>query len=182
MKLISKSLIENDSHFPKTHVLTHYGLVMLSDHRTLSTLAQVMPCCLTAPSHCLNQSWLAISEAQWHSPESNEQWVRQLLFCITSLKIIILTLLAYPRGQCVNSSFPTAPSHYLNQHWLNINWTLSNKLQWNFNQNTKPFIHDNVFEHSVCEMAAILSQPQCVNSLRQNDAYMSRQSNHHWFR
>ena len=29
-----------------------------------------------------------------------------------------------------------APSHYLNQCWLLANWTLCNKLQWNFNQNT----------------------------------------------
>ena len=32
-----------------------------------STLAQVMACCLTAPSHHLNQCWLIISEVQWHS-------------------------------------------------------------------------------------------------------------------
>ena len=35
--------------------------------RTGSTLAQVMACCLTAPSHYLNQCWLVISEVQWHS-------------------------------------------------------------------------------------------------------------------
>ena len=32
--------------------------------RSGSTLAQVMPCCLTAPSHYLNQCWLIISEVQ----------------------------------------------------------------------------------------------------------------------
>ena len=31
-------------------------------HRSWSTLAQVMACCLTAPSHHLNQCWLIISE------------------------------------------------------------------------------------------------------------------------
>ena len=36
-------------------------------HRTWSTLTQVMACCLTAPSHYLNQSWLIISKAQSHS-------------------------------------------------------------------------------------------------------------------
>ena len=36
-----------------------------------STLAQVMACCLTAPSHYLNQCWLMISEVLWHSPDSN---------------------------------------------------------------------------------------------------------------
>ena len=32
-------------------------------HRTWSTLVQVMTCCLTAPSHYMNQCWLIISEA-----------------------------------------------------------------------------------------------------------------------
>ena len=32
-----------------------------------------------------------------------------------------------------------------------------NKLQWNFNQNTKLLIQDNAFENIVCGMAAILS-------------------------
>ena len=35
--------------------------------RSGSTLAQVMACCLTAPSHYLNQSWLIISKVEWHS-------------------------------------------------------------------------------------------------------------------
>ena len=41
------------------------------EHRTGSTMAQVMACCLTAPSHYLNQCWLIISEVQWHSSEGN---------------------------------------------------------------------------------------------------------------
>ena len=32
-------------------------------------LAQVMACCLTAPSHYLNQCWLIISKVTWHSSE-----------------------------------------------------------------------------------------------------------------
>ena len=32
-----------------------------------STLVQVMACCLTAPSHYLNQCWLIITEVLWHS-------------------------------------------------------------------------------------------------------------------
>ena len=30
----------------------------------------------------------------------------------------------------------SAPSHYRNQCWFIVNWTLRNKLQWNSNQNT----------------------------------------------
>ena len=40
-------------------------------HRSGPTLVQVMPCCLTAPSHYPNQYWLTISELFWHSPEGN---------------------------------------------------------------------------------------------------------------
>ena len=40
---------------------------------------------------------------------------------------------------------------------LIVNWTFRNKLQWNSNQNTKLFIHENVFENVVCEMASISS-------------------------
>ena len=39
--------------------LTHCGLVM--QHRSGSTLAQVMACCLMAPSHYPNKCWLIIS-------------------------------------------------------------------------------------------------------------------------
>ena len=39
--------------------------------RSGSTLAHVMACCLTAPSHYLNQCWLIISKVHWHSYEGN---------------------------------------------------------------------------------------------------------------
>ena len=56
----------------------------------------------------------------------------------------------------------SAPSHYLNQCWNIVNWTLRNKLQWNLNRNSNIFIHENALESVVCEMTAILSRPQCV--------------------
>ena len=58
----------------------------------------------------------------------------------------------------------TVPSHYLNQCWVIVNWTLRNKLQWNFNQNTKLFIHKNAFQNIVCQMAAILSKGRWVKT------------------
>ena len=39
-----------------------------------------------------------------------------------------------------------------------------NKLQWNLNRNPNIFIQENSFESVVCEIAAILSWPQCVKS------------------
>ena len=40
-------------------------------HGSGSKLAQVMACCLMAPSHFLNQCWLIISEVWWHFSEDN---------------------------------------------------------------------------------------------------------------
>ena len=39
-------------------------------HRSGSTLAQVMACCLTGPGHC-NQGWLPISEVPWNWSDIN---------------------------------------------------------------------------------------------------------------
>ena len=70
--------------------------------RSGSTLAQVMACCLTAPSHYLTQCWLIISKVQWHSFKGKftrhtsainhwnylENWVPKISF-------------KFPRGQWV---------------------------------------------------------------------------------
>ena len=58
-----------------------------------STLAQAMACCLKAPSHYLNQCWLLINKDLWYSPWAVSHQVPRLLFCIMSLKIILLKLL-----------------------------------------------------------------------------------------
>ena len=39
--------------------------------RTGSTLAQVVACCLTTPSHYMNQCWLIITKVLWLSYEGN---------------------------------------------------------------------------------------------------------------
>ena len=57
------------------------------------------------------------------------------------------------------------PSHYLNQCQNIVNLTLRNKLQWNFNRYSNIFIQENPFQNVIWKMAAILSQPQCVNTI-----------------
>ena len=52
----------------------------------------------------------------------------------------------------------SAPSQYLSQYRVIVNWTLRNKLRWNFHQIQIFFIHENVFENIVCKMAAFLSR------------------------
>ena len=95
-----------------------------------------------------------------------------LRYCKRSLKIInsYLPSAAYMHQRtgsvlvpvmawCLFSTKPL-PVPMLTSCWLD----LKNKLQWNSNQNTQFFIHENAFENVVCEMAAILSEPQCVES------------------
>ena len=66
---------------------------------------------------------------------------------------------------CINNiAIIGSDNHYLIQCCNIVNWTLWNKLQWNFNQNSCIFIQENAFENVVWKMAAILCQPQCVNT------------------
>ena len=53
---------------------------------------QVMACCLVAPSHYLNQSWLIIGEVLWHSPEDNFTGMLTISILDISLKITNLGL------------------------------------------------------------------------------------------
>ena len=47
----------------------------------------------------------------------------------------------------------TVPSHYLNQWWYIVNWTLWNKLQWNHDRNLNTFFPENTLGNVVCEIA-----------------------------
>ena len=77
-------------------------------HGTRPTLAQVMACCLTTPSHYLNQCWLIIHEVPWHSSqgiiirryEDTNQSINEIENC--SFKMASRS----PRGQWVNTHVP----------------------------------------------------------------------------
>ena len=68
--------------------------------RSGSTLAPVMACCLTAPSHYLNQCWLIISKVLWCSCEDN--FTRDTY----SLRSIFSQLSIMQYGGCVFSAYP----------------------------------------------------------------------------
>ena len=59
----------------------------------------------------------------------------------------------------------SAPSLYLNQCWIIVNWTLGEKNQWNSNKNEAIFVQElkkNEFQNIASKMAAVLSRPQCI--------------------
>ena len=108
--------------------LTHYGLWCIWQHRTGSTLAQAMPCCLTAPSHYLNQCWLVISKVTWYSSEgmtvtyedTNQHKIENLIFKISP---------SSPRDQWVKSCLEWTMGPGIDEHGSPsiIQW-----LTWNF--------------------------------------------------
>ena len=72
---------------------------------TESTLAQVMACCLTAPSHYLNLCWLIISKASGIHPRALLWEDLKIPIGKTRLKIaFFLTASRSPRGQWVNKN------------------------------------------------------------------------------
>ena len=58
----------------------------------------------------------------------------------------------------------TAPSHYLNQCWNNVNWTIKNKFSGIFIK-IDIFFQDSAFEYVVWKLAAILYRRQFVNHM-----------------
>ena len=81
-------------------------------HKSMSTMALVMACCLTAPSHYMNQCWLIISQALWYSPKSNFIGIAEDINLGNkpdnyTFKII----LASARGQWVNQYYRILARH-----------------------------------------------------------------------
>ena len=99
-------------------------------HKSGSTLAQVMAYCLTAPSHYLNQCWLIISKVQWHSSECNFTRDTSAISHWNWLESYLSKILfKSPRGQWVNSSVYLLQQFFLffggcgqpyKQPWLSI--------------------------------------------------------------
>ena len=82
--------------------------------RSGSPLAQVMACCLTAPSHYLNQCWLIISKVEWYS--SKGKFTRDTL-AINYWNYLEIKYLKY------HSNFPGANElrKVINSMHLNLN-------------------------------------------------------------
>ena len=74
--------------------------------RSGSTLAQVMACCLTAPSHYLHQCWLIIREVLWQSYEGNITGDTSAInYQFSLINYLFEILVKFPRGQWVKYCF-----------------------------------------------------------------------------
>ena len=74
-----------------------------------------------------------IEHLKIHDAQLLTHWGRVTHICVSKLTIIGSDkwLVAWP-----------APSHYLNQYWNIVDWTLRSKLQWNFNRNPNIFFKE----------------------------------------
>ena len=161
-------------------------------HRSGSTLPRVMACCLTAPSHYLNQCWLIISKVLWHSSEGNFVKIPQPPFTEVSLKNYLpIIKLKAPRGQWVNamelSLSCTNPSIYasVNQAIIGsenslspalhqaiictnvdsfLNRALRNRFKWKLNQNTTIFLPSRkwIMKRSFVKCSHFVSVSWCM--------------------
>ena len=66
--------------YDKTSLNSLWPSDAIWQHRSGSSLAEVMACCLAASSHYQSQCWLSVSIVLWHSPESNSTRSAKLLF------------------------------------------------------------------------------------------------------
>ena len=70
-------------------------------------------------------------------------------------------------------------THYLNQWWFIVNWTLRNTFQWNFIWNSKAFIQENAYENVVCKtdghlvLVSMWLRRLSMNALRPGDRHVS---------
>ena len=82
-------------------------------HRSESALAQVMACCLTTPSHLLNQCWFLISNVLLYSFERNFKAVPNPYFNLDrDIYLLIfpytLQIISGPGTLCVNIFLPSS--------------------------------------------------------------------------
>ena len=116
-------------------------------HRSASILVQVTACCLTTPSHYLNQCWFIIGEVLWHLPQNHFTASAQATGLEMSLKITLLKLLSrLPRAnelkRCSESSMGSNHDncHIFSQGnklHLNIRWFLWRSNLIPFTENVK---------------------------------------------
>ena len=123
-----------------TTELTHFGLVMLygdinlGQHWLWSWLDAWWQQAIT---------WANVAKSLKMSSSFHLGAMPQEVFKIfihkTTLKIIPPKLQLQTPG-AIELWLWSVPSHYLNQHWNILNWTLRNKIQWNLNRNSYSFI------------------------------------------
>ena len=135
---------------PVQHWIKHQTIYWTKEFLSIGALWKNLEWIMTEEEFSINKKPLKMSSAKWFIPP----------FCFY---LIVLTHWGRVTHICVSKL--TIIASDLNQRWNIVNWTLRNKLQWNFNRNSNIFIHENAFENVVWEMTAILFLAHCVKPI-----------------
>ena len=96
----NNSISSNDGKRKPLKKIDLCGQVTPCGDRTWSTLVQVLVCCLTVPSHYLNQCWFVISDVLWFHLRAISQ--RETILYYKLKKHALQNRAAFPRDQWVN--------------------------------------------------------------------------------
>ena len=101
-----------------------------------------MACCLTAPSHYLNEYWLIISENVWLSPEVN--FTGTISICDMILKIIHLN---YSHNELTHCGRDKMAAIFQTIFSSAFSWMEIYKLRLIFHWNLFPVVQLTIFQH-----------------------------------
>ena len=106
--------------------------------------------------------WLSIQQwGWWFETPSRPSWryCNELVSCPVALWGRVDAAVNYHWFRQWLVAWAT-PSHYLNQYWNVVNWTLRNKFQRNLNRHSYTFMLENAFGNGVCDLTSILPRLQ----------------------
>ena len=121
------SMVLKMAHFRKSTGPRWVNSLRLNDaiwrHRSGSIFAQVMACCLKAPSHYLSQYWLFINEVCGIHMTAIAQWVPKRLIYKLRFEIYTLKYCYTPKSQRVNTK-NAAIFHGMSTNFIrNVVWS-----------------------------------------------------------
>ena len=133
----------------KDHHISYFNSLRPSDaiwrQWFWTTLAQVMACCLTAPSHYLNQCWLIIRGVLWHTSESSFAGIAQGIDSGYEFeKDILKNIFKSPRGQWVKLHVKFCSLIQIKvtlSWWFNMKTVISHSIYIKWGGNTYNICH-----------------------------------------
>ena len=137
--LTQSSLVTTGSIFSKiliewaTYIISLWPSDAIWSHRSGSTLAQIMACCLMSPSHYLKQCWFVMNRVLWHYVKSTSPQVLKISIDQMNLKCTLETFLTHLPGineLYTNTLVPWSLWWYMNYRQVsNIRRTKSQHLK-----------------------------------------------------
>ena len=123
-------------------------------------------------------NWTFRNKIQWNLSQNTIIFISEKMFlskchpCFSGLYVLThrcrVTHICVRNLTIIGSDNGLSPGQRQAIIWINAGILLIepfwNNLQWNINHNSNIFIQENALENVICEMASMLSRPQCVKT------------------